>query len=291
MVCTRWILVMVVVFCCVAASPRADLMLRSELVMSGLPEMEQAGMRPVDTVEVWMADSVMVSVASTGHVIMDHKTGEMTVILHEQGMYMTLPLPELTATVKPVMDSLQLALDSVRTELAEHPEKMDSILSAMGGDSASQDFARTLFESMAGDSNAALMTLTVTPSDETKKILGLTTHRYDVVMSVMGMEMTSTMWATEQIDLMNKFMYDWMQMSKGLLAGMGMGMDNMMEEMLKIKGSVVASSMSMAIAGMQMSVESNPLAIDTLSTCPPELLTVPAGYEQLQMPTPEMEAH
>lgn len=291
MVRTRLFLLIAVGLCLVISTTRADVMLRSELAISGLPNMEPLGLPPVDTVEVWMADSVMVSVAATGHVIMDHRTGEMTMIMHDQGVYMTLPLPDLSEMVKPAMDSLQLALDSLRTELTEHPEKLDSILAEMEGDSAAQAFTRNFFESMMADSIASLMKLNVTPSDETKDILGLQTHRYDMEMSVMGMKMTGTMWATEQIDLMNKFMYDWMQMSQGLLAGIGMGVDDILQEMKKIKGSVIASRMSMEIAGMQMIMENNLIAIDSTSTCPPELLTVPVGYEQMTMPAPEMEAH
>ena len=88
--------------------------------------------------------------------------------------------------------------------------------------------------------------VTITPSDETKKIGEWTAKRYDMQLTSAMMNMESVLWASSEtpIDFSNYF-----ELYSNVMS-LQPGMDSMMNEMRKIDGYVVAQEASMSMTFM-----------------------------------------
>jgi hypothetical protein len=88
--------------------------------------------------------------------------------------------------------------------------------------------------------------VTVTPSDETKKIGEWTAKRYDMVLTSAMMGMESVIWASDETP------FDFAEYFKLYSTVMSLqpGMDSMMEQMQKIDGFVVAQDAKMSMKFM-----------------------------------------
>jgi hypothetical protein len=88
--------------------------------------------------------------------------------------------------------------------------------------------------------------VTVTPSDETKKVGEWTAKRYDMQLTSAMMKMDSVLWASEEtpIDFSN-----YHELYANVMS-LQPGMDSMMDEMRKIGGYVVAQEASMSMTFM-----------------------------------------
>jgi len=118
------------------------------------------------------------------------------------------------------------------------------------------------------------MTLSVQPNGQTKKVGNWNTKGYDFTISVMGMNMKMTMWASKDVP------FDWKKysdMSGELYKAMLKGGESFMKEFEKIDGYPVASEMNMM--GMGLNVEMTTVEISEKSPGA-GVYSVPAGYNK-----------
>jgi hypothetical protein len=134
------------------------------------------------------------------------------------------------------------------------------------------DMTKLLPPEAAGMMGAMKMTATVTPNGETKKVGSWACTGYTMTMSIMGMSMTSKLWATTDVPFdVNVYNQKFLTYA---LKGLGPMMDeSVLSEMKKIKGFQVASEMDMM--GMKVTTEVQEI---TKKNPPAGVYAFPAGY-------------
>ncbi len=128
------------------------------------------------------------------------------------------------------------------------------------------------FAAMAG---MMMMTATVSPTTETKKIGQWNCTGYDVSITMMGMPMKMRVWATTDVP------FDYNQFNAkiwgNMLKGQMMLDEPSVKEMMKIKGFQIANEMSGEVMGQKFSTNTEVLEISK-KTPPANVYAPPAGY-------------
>jgi hypothetical protein len=137
------------------------------------------------------------------------------------------------------------------------------------------DFAKLLPPQAAAMAGMMMMTATVAPTTETKKIGQWNCTGYDVTISIMGMPLKERVWATMDTG------FNVAAFNEKFLGPMLKGMmrfdDTSVKEMQKIKGFQVATEMSGEIMGAKMHTTMDVLEISQKNP-PAGTYSVPAGY-------------
>ncbi|MBN2355238.1 DUF4412 domain-containing protein [candidate division KSB1 bacterium] len=124
--------------------------------------------------------------------------------------------------------------------------------------------------------------ISITPTGETKKINKWNCKKYLQNMEVMGMNVTSEVWATEDIkmdlNVYSKYVSASMQMNPAMKAGM----DKLVKEMKKIKGVHVLTVTTNTIMGQTMK-SSQELVEFKEGKAPAGIFDLPAGYKMKKM--------
>jgi len=139
------------------------------------------------------------------------------------------------------------------------------------------DFAKILPPEMAAMASMFIMSAKVTPSGETKKVGTWNCQGYTMTMSVMGMPITTKVWATTDLP------FDAVKFNEKFGAAMTKGVmrldDASVKEMAKIKGYQVASETSGEIMGAKMRSTTEVIEISKKSA-PAGTYAVPAGFKK-----------
>ncbi|MHB8054935.1 MAG: hypothetical protein ACYDH3_06770 [Candidatus Aminicenantales bacterium] len=137
------------------------------------------------------------------------------------------------------------------------------------------DFAKLLPPQMASMASMIIMSATVAPTNETKKVGIWNCSGYDMTMTVMGMPMKTKVWASADVP------FDTAKFAEKFLPAMTKGMmrldDASVKEMMKIKGYQVASETNAEIMGAKIHTTSEVLEI-TKKSAPAGTYAVPAGF-------------
>jgi hypothetical protein len=122
------------------------------------------------------------------------------------------------------------------------------------------------------------MTVTVTPSGESKKVGNWNCSGYDIDMDMAMMKIKTKAWATTDIP------FDWKSFQENMMpialkmGGQGMGMDeSAIEQFKKIKGMQVATEVTMSMMGQDIKSSSEVVEISK-KPAPAGIYSVPAGY-------------
>lgn len=128
------------------------------------------------------------------------------------------------------------------------------------------------FAAMAG---MMMMTATVSPTTQTKKVGQWDCTGYDVTITIMGAPMKMRLWATTDVP------FDYNQFNAkiwgNLLKGQMMLDEASVQEMMKIKGFQIASEMSGEIMGVKFNTTTEVLEISKKNP-PANVYAPPAGY-------------
>ncbi len=124
------------------------------------------------------------------------------------------------------------------------------------------------------------LTITVTPTTETKVINKWKCIGYDMNMSMRMMTMKSRIWATKDVP------FDWRKFQekfgvetfKATMASMQIG-EEAINEMKKIHGFQVSTEMTMTIMGQKVKVSSSVIEI-TKKSAPAGVYTIPSDYRK-----------
>lgn len=155
---------------------------------------------------------------------------------------------------------------------------VNDIFSSMAAASDLSEDQAQAKEMMQGFAGMMKPTITVTETGESQTIKGWNCKKYDMEMDIMGMTTTAEIWATEDI----KIDYDlYRNLTYSIMGSMNqtMDMEDMMEEMKKIKGIVVQQEGTMSMMGSEMKSSQELLEVSN-KPAPAGTYTVPEGYEK-----------
>ena len=137
------------------------------------------------------------------------------------------------------------------------------------------DLTKLLPPEVAAMAGMIMMTATVSPTTETKKVGQWNCTGYDVSITMMGMPMKMRVWATTDVP------FDYNQFNAkiwgNVLKGQMMLDEASVKEMMKIKGFQIASEMSGEIMGMKFNTNTEVLEISKKNP-PANVYAPPAGY-------------
>ncbi|MCX6567123.1 MAG: hypothetical protein NTW38_12025 [Candidatus Aminicenantes bacterium] len=137
------------------------------------------------------------------------------------------------------------------------------------------DFAKLLPPEMAAMAGMIVMSATVSPTGETKKIGQWNCQGYDMSMTVMGMPMKTKIWASTEVP------FDTVKFSEKFMPAMTKGMmrlnDASVEEMKKIKGYQISSEVNAEMMGAKIHSTTEVVEISQ-KDAPAGTYAVPAGF-------------
>lgn len=137
------------------------------------------------------------------------------------------------------------------------------------------DFVKLLPAEAAGMADMMKMTVTVTPTTETKKIGSWDCTRYDATMNVMGMQMNMRIWASTAVP------FDFASFNATIMPVVLQGQmrvaDSALAEYAKIKGYQVASEMTADMMGAKVHTTQEVVEIAE-RPAPKGIYAPPAGY-------------
>ena len=137
------------------------------------------------------------------------------------------------------------------------------------------DFTKLLPPEAAAMAGMFKMTAKVTPTTETKKIGQWNSTRYNVTMTIMGMNMQMTSWASTEVPF-DVSLYSAKLMGPLLKGQMHLD-DASVQEMMKIKGYQIASETVMEMMGAKVRTTTEVLEISQKAP-PAGTYAPPAGY-------------
>jgi hypothetical protein len=172
-------------------------------------------------------------------------------------------------------------LDQKKLYMINHKDKTYSVMDLP------IDFSKLIPEEMKGQMEqmmaAMQMKAKVTPTDEKKKIKDWNCRRYDVEVTSQMMQMKMSIWATKDISLDYKA---FMEMSSSM-AGLQMGMDQVMEEMKKIDGFQVLQETTMTMMGTTVNSREELVSLEEKDP-PAGVYDPPKDYTLKELSFPEM---
>lgn len=160
-------------------------------------------------------------------------------------------------------------LDQKKIYVVDHKERSYSAIQYP------VDLASMLPPEMAQMMSAMKFEVTVTPSDETKTLLGHQTRRFDVTMKSSMMEMKQTIWAAKDVN----FDYAAARDMINAIQSLQPGMTDAFKELSKIEGFQLAMQGSMGIMGKSVDMSSKTVSIDE-GGAPEGGYDPPAGYAE-----------
>ena len=199
-----------------------------------------------DTTVMWLGDKWARSdLSDTATMLFSVEKGELTILDHTAKTYTIIPL--------------------------NFGEIVDQALAEQEG--AEADAAKEAMKAMMGS-----VKCDVQATDETKKIRDWNATKYDVNMSIMMMNMTDEIWATEDIKFDVKAYH---AMAEGMLSQMP-GASNIVSEMMKIKGIPVLSITTGNMMGTTFTATSEMIECSE-KDAPSGWYDIPAGYKEVEM--------
>lgn len=175
-------------------------------------------------------------------------------------------------------------LDHNKMQYAEMPMDIDKMIDEAMKESGEEDaetaeakekmpaFMKSMMKGVAGSMSAK-----VTETGETKKIGSWNCRKYLIDMTMMGGEMKSEAWASEDIKI-DKDLY--FTGSNAMLAGQP-GFEKILKEMQKVKGVVVYQTGVTKMMGAEVATTTELLECSDKSA-PAGNYEVPAGYKKVK---------
>ena len=190
------------------------------------------------------------------------------------------------ASISPTETSIMYAdenkivfIDHTKKTWAEMVLNQDAISDQMGGKDMDDEDKAAFNQMMQGMSD---IKITITPTSETKKIGQWMCKKYIQSVEMFTGPMTSEIWATESLqldhDLYNKFMTSMFAKMPGMQKSMG----KFAEEMKKIKGVAVLTTMKNTIMGNEMTSTTELIEFKN-GTAPASVFQIPSGYKKIKM--------
>jgi len=185
-------------------------------------------------------------------------------------------LPENYAFLIKVDEGVGISINHNDKTYAEMPLDFDKLL-ADATDKMEKEEAEAA-KNMANQMMGSL-DVTVTPTDETKKIQDWNTKKYNLEIKMGMMGSKSEIWATEDIDIDYNLFY---LASNAMMASMP-GFEDLVSEFNKVKGIAVLTKGEIDMMGAK-STSSNTLLEFKEADPPAGIYEIPEGYKKITMP-------
>jgi len=197
-----------------------------------------------DTTVMWLTEGKACNQTGTeSTVILDAEEGVMYMVNHEKKEYSVVPMDIFGGQTKS------------ESETDEQTEMMK------------------MAEAMMGSTK-----ITVTPTDETRKIGDWNCKKYDVEMSMAMMTSKQELWASEEIEV-DYAMFQ--AVSDGMMAQMPI-FGKIVEEMKQVKGIPVMTVICMSMMGQEMTTTTELIEFEE-KDAPDGTYDVPEGYKEVKM--------
>ncbi|MEW5993782.1 MAG: hypothetical protein AB1744_05220 [Candidatus Zixiibacteriota bacterium] len=243
-----WLAVLVVLS---AGTSVADVCLKQANYTAGMEFMGQVQPAQHDTMEIWLGeDKACMKMAGQDMTVIVHvKAEKMFMIDHANKTYAELPLN--------LMEMLDQAVSGAGDTLM--PDSMKEMVAGI---------AEGIVQGVK---------ITVTPTDEKKKIGKWSVRKYNVLTEMAMMKANSEAWATEDIQIDYPLYH---ACTNAMMAQMP-GFEDICREMQKIKGVTVEQRGTVNMMGTD--VETISTLVDyAKKDAPPGTYNVPEGYKQVK---------
>jgi hypothetical protein len=235
----------------------------------------------VDTSEAWIGEEGVYYASSQMTSIVRQGSDTIILLSPQQNMYFEIPMASLQN-----MDTMLEEFSGEDHQQAK--KKLDSAFGEMDFDeiyekTGDSDQARQMMQAMkglkdmfGGESGEPMVTASVTETDETKTIGDWDCRKYLVeIKSSMGMNGSEEVWATDDVDV------DYMRFMTAMYGNMAAfpGYAEMMQEMSKIKGTPVYTTVNMSVMGSTMKSVTEVISLEK-QTAPEGIFEIPEGYEK-----------
>ena len=247
---SKWIVLGTVITCVALAAPVfGDSFFKQVVHTDAFEMMGQTTPETNDTTTMWLTEGMAYStMGDTASMIFYLERGEICFINHEEKQYSLMPM------------DLGEIIDEVLEEEDEEARQMAEVVKGM---------ASAIMGSVE---------ISVTPTEETKKIGDWDCTKYNVDLSMAMMKSKQELWATEDIEV-DYTMFQ--AVSSGMMARMP-GFDKILEEMKQIKGIPVKSVATASIMGSE-AVTTTELIEYAEKDAPDGIFDVPEGYKKVEM--------
>jgi hypothetical protein len=204
-----------------------------------------------DTTTMWLTEGkAYSSMGDTAAVIFYLQKGEICFINHQEKQYTLMPM--------------------------DLREIMDEVLEEEGEDEEARQMAEVV-KGMAGAIMGSTR-ITVTPTEETKKIGEWDCTKYNVDLTMAMMTSKQELWATEDI----KVDYTMFQAASGGMMAQMPGYDRILEGMKQIKGVPVKTVATASIMGSE-AVTTTELIEYAEKDAPDGIYDIPEGYKKVEL--------
>jgi len=246
-ICSLLVLVALVAVALPPAA-QADAFLRQVRHTDGFQAMGQTVPASTDTTGLWFADNkARMDTGDESSVIVRADTGIVYLLDHEKHTYIEMPIGE---------KGLLGAMTGGEGEDAEQAEMMQSMMAGM----------------------LANIEVTVTPTEERKKIRDWNTRKYVLNIKLPMGATSSEIWASPEIKVDLKLF----RTMSDALAGPLAGLEKKMQEMEKIEGMEVYSISTTDMMGAKVKTTTE-LIEYTSQLAPGGIFDLPAGYSKTSM--------
>jgi len=247
---SKWIVLATVITCVALAAPVfGDSFFKQVIHTDAFEMMGQTTPEKNDTTTMWLTEGMAYStMGDSASVIFYLERGEICFINHEEKQYSLMPM------------DLGEIIDEVLEEEDEEARQMAEVMKGM---------ASAIMGSVE---------ISVTPTEETRKIGDWDCTKYNVDLSMAMMKSKQELWATEDIEV-DYTMFQ--AVSSGMMAQMP-GFDKVLEEMKQIKGIPVMSTATASIMGSEM-VTTTELIEYAEKDAPDGIFDIPEGYKKVEM--------
>lgn len=277
------IFVTLIVILILAVSAFADVEIKQVTKTDAMEMMGNKMPARTDTAQIWFSDDKVSLQSAEVTSIVRHDLGVMYIVMPQNSTYAEIPLSALES-MNAMMeemggDSAKMMMESMDSmfENATFDEIYESVQ-----DSAQAQKLYEMTQQMkgmfSGDSEKPMITITVTPTDETKMINDWNCTKYlaDYEM-VMGMKSQQEIWATDDLKVDYK---SFLKAMTGMMAGFS-GYAEAMKEMEKVKGLPVLTKISLQVMGTTMNATTEVISMSE-ATPPAGIYDIPAGYTKVE---------
>jgi hypothetical protein len=194
----------------------------------------------------------------------DNEDGKSTILLGDKKVLYMLDHNKMQYAEMP-MDLEKMIDEAMAGEAGDDPETAEAKKKMPA-------FMKNMMKGVMGSMSAK-----VTETGETKKVGNWNCRKYLIDMNMMGGEMKSEAWATEDIKVDAGFYFT---AGNAMLAGQP-GFDKIVKEMQKVKGVIVYQTGAMKMMGAEVVTTTEVLEC-TDKAAPAGTYDIPAGYKKVK---------
>ncbi len=250
----KWVAFLTVFIVMIPALLSADIYLKYKTHSDGMKFMGQSQGAQDQIQTTWMSgDKTRTDMGSEQSVIIRLDQKKIYFLDHQKKTYSEMPLNFGESMEKKMNESMET--DGMESE---QQQQMTQMMQGM-----------------------TQMQMSITPTDQTKKIGDWTCKKYIQKISTMMGPSEGVIWATEELEIDPELYANWRAAMMGQGGMFGTMMNEMMEEMQKVKGVPVMTESSVSMMGQTMTTTQELIEYKE-GTAPSGYFEIPSGYKKTE---------